>query len=421
MPALRYRGWWVMLGCIACQMDLGFAKDGMDVYMTFIVAELGWGRADFQVAGWALLATYGVTSPAIGWLLDRLGPRTVLTLGAVLVSLTYAGYALMTGFTHYLLVTPLLGIGLVALGDIPVSTVAARWFERHRGTVLGIVLIGSNIGASIVNLLAKSLYRAYGDDWRPAALTLAVIMAALVLPFSLWVVRDPRPGEVPPDERTAPPAAPGAPAFHGLRLGEAAATPNLWLLAFALFAYYFYYLFANRHIIAFLRDQDSFGYTVPAVLIGAFGVAREDFPELTKSLFEVVGLPAKIAVGWLIDRYRVRHALAWNFALLAAGSALFPLLGRLDGVMWPFIVLHGLGWGVQQVLTPLAIADCFGVRHMGQIYGTVLLVLFPAQLGPWLAGRVFDAAGSYDAFFPWCIALNVLAAAALFRLRPRAA
>ena len=56
MPGLRYRGWWVMLGCILCQMNLGFAKDGMDVYMTYVVQELHWGRADFQVAGWVLLA-----------------------------------------------------------------------------------------------------------------------------------------------------------------------------------------------------------------------------------------------------------------------------------------------------------------------------------------------------------------------------
>jgi hypothetical protein len=66
----------------------------------------------------------------------------------------------------------------------------------------------------------------------------------------------------------------------------------------------------------------------------------------------------------------------------------------------------------------MAIARCFGVGHMGTIYGTLLLVLFPAQLGPWAAGRVFDRAGSYEPFFPWAIALNALAAAALFRLRP---
>lgn len=418
MPGLRYRGWWVMLGCIACQMDLGFAKDGMDVFMTYVVAELGWGRADFQVAGWVLLGTYGCVSPAVGWLLDRVGARAVLTAGALAVSLTYVGYSRMTGFGDYLLVTPLLGVGLVALGDIPVATVAARWFQRRRGTVLGLVLIGSNLGAMVVNLLAKALYRFFGEAWRPAALTLGVLMAVLVVPFSLWAVRDRPPGALPTDERASgDPVADEREPAASLSLREAAATRSLWLLAFALFGYYFYYQFANRHIIAYLRDHQSFGYTVPAPLVALLGVAPEDFPEFTKSMFELIGLPGKLLLGLAVDRWRPRHALAATFMLLAAGSCLLPLLDVAGAVMWLFIVVHGFAWGAQQVLTPMTIASCFGLRSMGLIFGTVLLVLFPAQIGPWYAGRVFDQTGSYEPFFPLCIALNFLAATALFFLR----
>jgi sugar phosphate permease len=409
-----------MLGCIACQMDLGFAKDGMDVFMTYVVEELGWGRADFQVAGWVLLASYGLLSPAIGHLLDRLGPRAVLTTGALAVSLTYVGYSQMTSFTHYLLVTPLLGVGLVALGDIPVATVAARWFERRRGTVLALVLVGSNLGAMIVNLLAKSLYRAFDGEWRPAVLVLGLVTAAVALPWSLAVVRYPRDDEVSTDERVMPdPSAPAS--AESLGLAAAARTRSFWLLAGALFAYYFYYLFANRHVIAFLRDNQSFGHTVPSGLVGVLGVAAEDFPEFTKSMFELVGLPGKLLLGYLVDRIRLRHALAWNFVLLAGASVLFPFLGASPILMWLFIVIHGFAWGAQQVLTPMTIAACFGVRHMGAIFGTVLLVLFPAQLGPWYAGRLFDQTGRYDDFFPLVIALNALAAAGLFLLRPAAA
>jgi sugar phosphate permease len=419
MPGLRYRGWWVMLGCIACQVDLGFAKDGMDVFMTDIVREMGWGRADFQVAGWVLLATYGLLTPATGYVLDRLGPRVVLTAGVLGVSLAYAAYGVMTGFGQYLGVTPLLAVGLVALGDIPASTVAARWFERHRGAVLGIVLVGSNLGAMVVNLLAKALYRGFGD-WRPAVLALALVMLAVALPFSLGVVRNPRPGEIPREERDPDAGAGDGRGRDGsLRLRDAARTRSFWLLAAALFAYYFYYLFVNRHVIALLRDRGSFGYTVPAPLVG-LGVAPEDFPEFTKSMFEVVGLPGKLAIGWLVDRWRVSHALAWNFLVLTLACSLLPFIGDRASLMGLFIVLNGLGWGAQQVLTPLTIAACFGIRHMGTIFGTVLLVLLPAQLGPWYAGYVFDRTGTYESFLPLCAAFLGLAALGLFAVRPHA-
>ncbi len=423
-----YHGWWVMLGCIACQMDLGFAKDTMDVYMTYIVAEFGWGRADFQLAGWALLAAFSVTSPAIGYLLDRFGARLVLTTGALALGATFAGYAAMTDFRQYLLITPLLGIGIVAMGDIPASTIVSRWFERHRGTVIGVVLIGSNVGAAIVNLLAKGLYRGFEAQWRPAVLVLGLLMVAVVLPFSLWIIRDPHPGEVPGAER-APAGDDGRGVvrddpdlFSGGTherggVPEALRSTHFWILALALFAYYFHYLFVNRHIIALLHDNDSFGYRVPAVLVAILGVPATDFPELTKSLFEMVGLPAKLVVGYLIDRYHVRQALAWNFALLAVGAVLLPLFSTLPGSVWIFIAIHGVGWAAQQVLTPMTVAACFGIRHMGQLYGTLMIVLLPAHVSPWYAGRVFDLTGSYDAFFPAVIALDVVATAGLFLLR----
>jgi sugar phosphate permease len=417
-----------MLGCIACQMDLGFAKDTMDVYMTYIVADLGWGRADFQIAGWVLFVAFGITSPVIGYLLDRFGARLVLTTGALALGATFAGYASMTSFAHYLLVTPLLGIGIVAMGDIPASTIVARWFVARRGLVIGVVLIGSNLGAAIVNLLAKGLYRAFDDEWRPAVALLGASMVAIVLPFSLWVIRDPQPGET----TTGDPSGSDTAATAGAALSrspdpgalasaprQVVAQPAFWLLAFALFAYYFQYLFVNRHIIAFLRDNDSFGYRVPAILVGALGVAAADFPELTKSLFELVGLPAKIAVGWAADRWRTPRALAWNFLLLTIGAALLPAFGHVPGVAWVFIIVHGLGWGAQQVLTPLTIAHCFGVRHMGQIYGMLMLALLPAHVSPWWAGHVFDLTGSYASVFPVVLCLTAIATAGLFLLPRR--
>jgi sugar phosphate permease len=416
-------------------MDLGFAKDAMDVYMTYIVDEFGWGRADFQLAGWALLASFSVTSPAIGYLLDRFGARVVLTLGALSLGATFTAYAAMTSFTHYLAVAPLLGVGFVAMGDIPASTIVAKWFRRHRGTVIGIVLIGSNIGGAIVNLLAKGLYRGFDSEWRPAVLVLGLLMVVLVLPFSLWIIRDPRTDEIPPEEQDAPsppspaarsgarpPLRPDVPdASPSLGIAATLGTRSYWILAFALFAYYFHYLFVNRHIIALLRDNDSFGHTVPGPLVAWLGIASTDFPELTKSMFEIIGLPAKLLAGYAADRYRLRHALAWNFVLLAAGAVLLPFLGTAGGALWLFMAVHGIGWAAQQVLTPMTIAACFGLRHMGQIYGTLMIVLFPAHVSPWYAGRTFDLTGSYEAFFPLTILLTVAAAAALFLLRHPAA
>ena len=409
MQRFRLQALLVVAGCIAAQMDLGFAKDTMDVYMTYIVAELGWKRADFQLAGWVTLGAYSAAGPALGWMIDRLGARSVISAGAIALAAAFVGYATMHSLGHYLAAAAFLGFGFAAVGDVPVSTIASRWFDRNRGTVLGIVLLGSNIGGAIINLLAKVLYRDFDASWRAGLLVIALLMLVTVLPFSLFVLREPSAAE-----GAAPEPAPAA----GAR--RISNRRSFALLGFALFAYYFYYFFANRHIIALLRDQQSFGHSVPAPLVALLGIAPEDFPELTKSMFEIAGIPAKLLAGVLLDRYVLRHALAWNFALLALGSSLFLVLDQVGVAIWGFMLVHGVAWGAQQVITPLIIARCFGTQHMGQIYGTLLLVLFPAQLGTWWAGRIFDATGSYAAFYPYFITLNVFAALALFALpRPR--
>lgn len=409
--ARRSYPWLIAAGCIAAQMDLGFAKDTMDVYMTYVVADFGWKRADFQLAGWVTLGAYSLAGPLLGWLLDRVGARAVITAGALSLAAAFLGYASMDGFGTYLAATVFLGFGFAAVGDVPVSTIASRWFDRNRGVVLGVVLLGSNLGGAIISLLAKALYRDFGDSWRAGLTAIATLMLVVVLPFSLFVLREPERGAAAKQEGQRPLPGPPPPGR-----GRVFPSRDFLLLGFALFAYYFYYFFANRHIIALLRDHDSFGHTVPAPLVALLGIAPDDFPELTKSVFEIAGIPAKLLAGLLLDRLFVRHALAWNFTLLALGSSLLLALDRAGGAIWAFMIVHGVAWGAQQVITPLTVARRFGTRHMGQIYGTLLLVLFPAQLGTWWAGRVFDATGSYAAFYPWFLTLNVLAAVSLFAL-----
>ena len=132
----------------------------------------------------------------------------------------------------------------------------------------------------------------------PLSLCNAPVRSGIIKPTHTGLVHfSRRPGklELAPSEPAAPLG--DDPQSRSLGLSTAAATRSFWLLVFALFAYYFYSLFVNRHIIALLRDNDSFGYTVPAVLVSWFAVAPTDFPEFTKSMFEVVGLPGKLLAG----------------------------------------------------------------------------------------------------------------------------
>jgi cyanate permease len=134
-----------------------------------------------------------------------------------------------------------------------------------------------------------------------------------------------------------------------------------------------------------------------------------------------VGIAAKLGMGLAADRVALRRALLANFALLTAASLLL-LAVRRPGVLPVFLVFHGFATAAENVLLPLVVVECFGLRHMPRIYGALMLTLFAGgALGPVLAAAAFDRFGDYRVAFAGFAALNAAALALLPLLRREAA
>jgi MFS family permease len=391
----------VLLGCLVCQMGLGFSY----VFTTFlkpIVAELGWTRTAFSGAGGPLLLSMALAAPLIGSLTDRFGPRRVLAGSTLLLAATLAGFAAMQSLAQFYAASLVFGLALTGLGDIPVGAVASRWFEKGRGLVLGVVYVGSNIGGALVPIAATLV--AARASWRVALVVLAGTALVLILPFALFAVREPRPDEVPGAAGAAPETgAPGAPVLEApsLDLRAALRTRTFWILGFALFVFYFYYLGVLNHLIAFLSDS---GFSDPAAA-RRFGGAV------------AVGILGKLAIGALADRIPKRAALLANFGLVLLASLLLLFVGR-PGVLLAFLVVHGFAVAAENVLLPLIVVEAFGVAHMARIYGALMFMLLPGgALGPIFAAHVYDTLGSYTPAFTTFAALNAVSLALLGLVR----
>jgi cyanate permease len=106
-----------------------------------------------------------------------------------------------------------------------------------------------------------------------------------------------------------------------------------------------------------------------------------------------------------------------DYGLLLLSSLLLLLLPDRAFVI-PFVLTYGIATAARDVVTPLMIVECFGVRHLAAIYGAIMLALFPGGgFGPLFAATVHDRTGSYDAAFAVFAALNLVSFAALFLLR----
>jgi MFS family permease len=387
------RRWLVLFACLVCQMGLGLGGYVFAVFLKPVAAEMGWSRTAFAAVGGPLLFAMALASPLVGRLTERLGARAVFATAITLVAAALIGLSHMQSLWQFYLLGLLLGVAITGLGDIPAGAVVSQWFGRQRGLALGLVYTGSNIGGAIVPLVATAV--AAESSWRDALRVLAVGGWIVIAPFALLGVHE---------RRDAAASGEDTGDLTGMTLAEARRTASFWLLGGVLFLFYFYYLGVNQHLVAFLSDA---GFSDAS--------AARQF-----SAAVAVGIAGKIGMGLVGDRLPARRAALLTFALMAAGSFALLAVGRVPALLPVFLSVHGFTVAAENVMLPLVVVECFGVRHLAQVYGALMLALLPGGLaGPTFAGWVYDRLGSYWPAFVVFAGGNVLAIAALAALRPR--
>ncbi|MFA7761390.1 MFS transporter [Streptomyces sp. NRRL S-448] len=180
-----------------------------------------------------LLVYAGMQIP-VGLMVDRLGTKKVLTLGAVLFTAGQLGFALSPSYGMALAARALLGCG-DAMTFISVLRLGTRWFPARRGPLMaqlaGLVGMAGNLVSTLV--IAPVLHEI---GWTAAFAGSAVAGLVVLVPLTLFL-RD-HPDGYGPAPRAAgasgAPVAPGAPGgFVRRQIRESWAEPGtrlgLWV------------------------------------------------------------------------------------------------------------------------------------------------------------------------------------------------
>ncbi len=396
---LRGRALAVCIGAMVCQLGAGLTYV-FSVLQKDVIADLGWSRTMFAAARAPVFLVIALASPMVGSWTVRYGPRAVLVGSTALLVVAYALVSQMTELWHFYAANLLVGVIVTGFGDVVVGSVVAKWVFESRGLALGIVYAGTNLAGFLGLPLAAWVSANYG--WRAAVMAVAGAAAALILPAALFVVRDPRPGEVAAAAPTDAGSGDAQARPSGdLDLGAALATRSFWLLALVLFAFFFYFIAMIEHTVAYLTD---IGFSKVEAAAG-FGFALG------------LGVWSKLGAGFLADRVPSRTAMAVDYAVMTASSILVFFVGS-PGLLTVFLVTYGVSVAARDVVYPMIVAECFGVTYLARIYGTLMLALLPGgAFGPIFAAWVFDRYGDYTPAFAVFAAVNLVALAAILALR----
>ena len=188
MTDSRYR--WVivaaggLLGCVA----IG-SMFSLPVLLQPIARDTGW-----SVTGVSSAMTIGFLAMAFGsmaWgsLSDRLGPRAVVLIGAIVLSASLALAAQATSLLAFQLIFGLLIGGSAAAIFAPMMACVTGWFDTHRS--LAVSLVSAGLGMAPMTMAPLAAWLVSTMSWRTTLEILAAVAGLLMIPAALLVRRPP--------------------------------------------------------------------------------------------------------------------------------------------------------------------------------------------------------------------------------------
>jgi MFS family permease len=338
-------------------------------------------------------------SPLLGALIDRIGPRALITACGVVASLCFAALATVTQAWQYNLLLGLaFAVMTTGIGQVMGSVAVSRWFVRRRGRAMGIVMMGASSGGLLFVSLTTVLIATIG--WRMTYLVQAALTALLIaVPVFLLMIDSPESvgasdrGGLGKEGTAAPPEE------HSWTVRAALRTRAFWLTLPAV-------MLASFAVLGY------FAHAVP--ILESHGLSRA-VASTAWATFFLTGIGAKFVWGFAIERLGVRYSLM--VCLLAETAGIRLLAGaNTPAEAFSWAVATGLGHGPFLQLLAMVWVDYFGHKSLGAIIGAVQpFIVVAGSLGPWMAGALFDSSGGYALFLNIGTAL-ALTSAVIFAL-----
>lgn len=370
----------------------GFFAYGL--IFTQLEETFGWSRTLLSTANSMVVLVMGAAAIGVGRVNDRFGPRGIIAVAAVIYALGWTSmYVLAAPWQLFAAFALLMGLGL-SVHDVVTLSVVARCFARRRGIMTGVVKVGTAVGQILVPLATSLLIAAY--DWRIACVMLgaftllALTGAALTIDVGLKHL----PAHVLATQQRD--NAKGV-EFHSARKSRVFIT-----LCVVQLCFFPTLITIPLHLPVHGSDL-GLTPTGAATLLATVGGAS------------VLG---RLSIGAATDAIGGRNAMLLSLTILT-GSLVFLNFATVPWMLFVFACIYGVGHGGLFTVVSPTLAEYFGMRAHGSLFGVILFCgTLGAAFGPIAAGRAFDVSGSYSIAF-WALTIAAGIALVLVATLPR--
>lgn len=361
--------------------DLGFLRSELSLYLTFY-----------------FIATV-FAMPLVGRWLTKYNINVVLSVAFACVCVAVGAMSFYTEPWQWWVSGVVFGLAGSFIFVVPTPILIGNWFYKHKGLALGVAMSFSGIGGAVLGPVFTAIIEALG--WRTTYLIAAVIIVAMVLPWTLFVFKlHPEDIGWKPYGWSEEDAAAGgeyAPSrtqqLRGVSFSCAVKTPSFWCM-FLFAGLIAFFAGFNSHLPGHVQSLGYSAMTASTILTAI----------MAGNIVE------KLVMGWLNDKVGVEFTVNVQLVMVALG--LIGLIFARDNLvlLYASAFLFGAQNSLVSVSTPLLIRSIFGERDYTRIYtyariGTGVI----GCLGPVTVAWIYDVSGSFALAFAVGVGICVLA------------
>jgi len=388
--------WFQLCASLVAMIMIANLQYAWTLFVQPLQGATGWKLSDIQFAFTLFIVCQTWVQPLDGWLIDRLGPRGLISVAGILCGLGWAGMGYATSLPTFYLLYCLAGTGAAFVYSGSIGS-ALKWFKDRRGLASGIMAAGFGGGTALFIPFISSMLKTSGHQ---ATFLATGLLQGIVILIVAQVLRHP-----PAEAASAKPA--GAPAQQlGKRQFttlEVLRTPQFYAMyaAFFLMSTGGLLVTANAGPIA-----RTWGLSAAALTLAA-------------TLSPMANGASRVFWGWASDRLGRENTMVIAFTLQAIFLYLVVAIGQQSAAFFSFtLVMVYFTWGEIYSLFPATSADYFGTRHATSNYAVLYTAKGTASiLGGYVGALLYERSGSWATGFYGSAVMALVAAGIAYGLR----
>lgn len=383
-----FYGWYVLGAAFLILFFNAGARNSLGVIFKPMIADFGWNRSAISLAYFLNTAVYAFSLTVIGQLYDRYGPKWIIIISTLCLSLGFILIGILSYPWQFFLFYGVIAAVGIGGTSVPIfATLTSKWFERRRGLAISIALSGNSVGQFALVPLMTFVVVGYG--WRESCILIGCLMLVVNIVLVTTIIKgDPVDLGILPFGATEEKSirktdrADSIPK-EDLNLGDAMRTPSFWYFTVTMFICGSADFMIAAHLIPLATDNGISPITAGNMLAWC-------------GLMSFVGI---LIAGPVSDKIGNKIPLTTTFLVRVI---LFLLILKVKTVLsfYVFSIFFGITFLVTAPLTPLLIGRLYGLAHLGVLSGFITTVHHLAG-GFWayVGGVVFDRTGNYQLVF----------------------